>query len=512
MKMNLIFRKIFPFALALVLLCTTAHAQIVTQSQSSQQDLNYVFAADNANYDSLLNNYYLRKYTASVNKHYNRPVSNAYGDFASIPDSVLERRLKALPTVVPMTYNQTVRSYIRMYVGVMTRRLDVMLTLSEYYFPMFEETLSRYGVPDELKYLTIIESALNPQATSKAGAAGLWQFMYATGKHYGLDVNSLVDDRRDPMLSTNAAARFLRNLYNLYNDWTLAIAAYNCGPGGVNKAIARSGGKRDFWEIYEFLPKETRGYVPAYIAATYIMNYYQDHGLRPSKIEIPVHTDTIHLRGDALYCHLAKYTGMDVAEIRTLNPQYRADIVPVSSGRSAVYLPVNKIPLVIRHEDAIVKETRDSLNKKPVTAVAQQTGATERITYKVKKGDSLGKIAAKYGVSQADLKKWNKRSSNTVKVGETLVIYRKNPNYKPTPAVAANSGSDTTAAASSSTEVKTPVVTKTPAQQSQVKYTVKSGDTLSSIARKYGTSVEQIKKLNGLKSDKIAVGQTLRVK
>lgn len=512
--MKHVFLRILPLFLLLLMCAFRTGAQITPSNSSVQQDMNFVISADNANYDSLLNNYYLRKYTASVNKHYGKTVSNVYGDFASIPDSVLAARLRALPTVVPMTYNSTVRSYIRMYVGVMSRRLDVMLTLSEYYFPMFEETLSRYGVPDELKYLTIIESALNPQATSPVGAAGLWQFMYATGKHYGLEVNSLVDDRRDPMLSTNAAARYLRSLYNLYHDWTLAIAAYNCGPGGVNKAITRSGGKRDFWEIYDFLPKETRGYVPAYIAATYIMNYYQDHGLRPSKIEIPVHTDTIHMKDDALFCYIAKYSGMEVAELRTLNPQFRNDIVPVSSGRPAVYLPVNKIPLVIRYENAIVKDTRDSLTKKPAVVEKSSDSPTERVTYKVKKGDSLGKIANKYGVTQAELKKWNKRSSNTVKVGETLVIYRKNPNYrKPETSSSSNASAS---ASSDSTAAATSAVTPKPAasapKTTPVKYTVKQGDNLSKIAAKYNTSVDKIKSLNGMKDDKICVGQTIRVK
>lgn len=400
--------------------------------QSPQQsDMIYFTSHDMVNYDSLLNSYYLRKYAASVDRHYNRHPSSHYEDFDMIPDSVLEQRLKALPTVIPMTYNQEVRSWIRAYVRLMERRCDVMLTLSELYFPMFEQVLNQYKVPDELKYLTIIESALNPQATSRAGAAGLWQFMYPTGKLYGLEVNSLVDERRDPYQSTVAAARHLRDLYGIFGDWQLALAAYNCGSGNLRKAIARSGGnldtpdgKRTFWQIYPYLPRETRGYVPGFIAATYIMNYYHEHGIKPHKINIPVHSDTVHLHSDAMYCHIARWTGVEVDELRALNPQYRADIVPVSSGHNALTLPSAKVTRFIQVEDSIYAYTRDSIYKKPVAApvVKETPRAPARVTHKVRKGETLSSISRKYGVPVSTIKKRNKLRSDRISAGQTLVI------------------------------------------------------------------------------------------
>ena len=230
-------------------------------------------------YDSLLDSYYLRRHAHNT---LHSKGNFSVEQFDAIPDSIIEQRLKSLRCAVPMTYNSEVRSFIRFYLKHMSSRIDIMLTLCEYYHPMFEEALNRYGVPEELKYLTIVESAMNPEATSRVGAAGLWQFMYSTGKLYDLEVNSVVDDRRDPYKSTVAAARHLKDLYNVFGDWQLAIAAYNCGAGNVNKAIARSGGKRTFWEIYGNLPRETRGYVPAFIAVVYVMNYYEQHGIRPT--------------------------------------------------------------------------------------------------------------------------------------------------------------------------------------------------------------------------------------
>lgn len=278
-----------------------------------------------SNYDSLLNSYVLSKYAASTRRH--RANINTDYAFDQIPDSVLAKRLYRMHTVIPMTYNNIVRSYIRMYLNKMRSRLDVMLTLSEYYHPLFEEALSRYNVPEELKYLTIVESAMNPTLTSRAGAAGLWQFMYTTGKNYGLEVNSVVDERRDAYKSTDAAAHYLRDLYNVFGDWQLAIAAYNCGPGNINKAIARSGGKRNFWEIYPYLPRETRGYIPAFIAATYIMNYYPEHGLHPKRVTIPLRTDTIMVERNMLFHYVSKHLEIDEEELRTLNPQYRTGLI-----------------------------------------------------------------------------------------------------------------------------------------------------------------------------------------
>lgn len=529
---------------------SVAQVQPVRTQQETEVDMLYISNRDVANYDSLIHSYYLRKYTKSVDSHYKRTPSQMSQEFDLIPDSVLAKRLKAMPTIVPMTYNSDVRAYIRMYVRLMEKRCDVMISLSEFYFPMFGEVLARYGVPDELKYLTIVESALNPQATSRVGAAGLWQFMYRTGLNYDLEVNSLVDNRRDPYLSTVAAARYLKDLYKIYGDWTLAIASYNCGPGNVNKAIARSGGKRDFWQIYNYLPRETRGYIPAFIAANYVMNYYHEHGIRPHKIQIPYNADTIHLRQDAYFCHISKFTGIQVEELKVLNPQYRADIVPVSSGFSTLNLPTGKLHTFILFEDSIYRATKDSAEKAPVV-VATSEPERERIVHKVKSNETMTKIANRYGVSVNDIKRWNKKKSTTLKAGERIVIYRRNPNYKP-PVKPAAPKADTTQTATKADsrpssaaadidfsvdpepidddipgaeerleEKPAPKPAAKPAAKPQPKpqpklakvyHTVKKGETLFKISQKYGVTIQQIKKNNNLKSDNIAVGQKLLIK
>ena len=439
------------------------------------------------NYDSLLHSYYVQKYTHAIDRYYAKGADLECADFDQVPDSVLRRRLRALPTVIPLTYNQEVRKYIKMYLRVIGGRLDVLLSLAEYYFPLFEEELNKAGAPLELKYLAIVESALNPRATSRAGAAGLWQFMYRTGRGYGLEVNSLVDERRDPLKSTQAAARYLKDLHGIYGDWTLAMAAYNCGPGGVNKAMARSGGKHDFWQIFPYLPRETRGYIPAFIAAAYVMNYYYLHGLAPNRIELPIHNDTLRLRHDALYCFIAQYADMEVEELRDLNPQYREDLVPVSSGSHTITLPVDKIAQVIRVEDSIYRATRDSLSVRPVQVAAPHN----KVVHRVKRGETLARIASKYGVSQADIKRWSHKKSNAVRVGERLIIYR--------------NGKEPAGARPAAHQ---------PAKQAKAKvyYTVKSGDSLSSIAKRHGTTVARLRTLNGLRGDRIIKGQRLRVR
>ena len=281
------------------LVCTIALLPMVAQSQVDtniyKEDLKYLESSFTRNYDSLLTSYFNKKNSHHISTKHYKHGSESFDDlmFDDIPDSVLFKRLNSIPAVIPMTYNGVVRSYIKMYVRRMTNNLNNMLSLSEYYFPFFEQALERHNMPLELKYLPIIESALNPQAVSRVGATGLWQFMHGTAKIYGLNINSLIDERKDPLKASDAAARYLKDLYGIFGNWHLAIAAYNCGPKNITKAIARSGGKQDFWDIYRYLPKETRGYIPAYIAATYVMTNYEKHNLRPTAIDIPLETDTL---------------------------------------------------------------------------------------------------------------------------------------------------------------------------------------------------------------------------
>lgn len=377
-------------------------------------------------YDSLLNSYYMRRY---AHHHLRSAGSFSAEEFDCLPDSVIENRLRSLHTVVPMTMNSVVRQHIKLYLRIMSHRLDLTLMQQEKYFPLFEETLDRYGVPEEVKYLTIVESALNPRATSRVGAAGLWQFMYGTGKLYDLEVNSVLDERRDAHKSTVAAARFLKDLYNIFGDWQLAIAAYNCGPGNVNKAIARSGGKRDFWQIYGNLPRETRGYIPAYIAATYVMNFYQEHGLRPNRLEVPLRTDTVVLDRDVLLCYVAQATGVEMEALRDLNPQYRVDYIPASSGMYSLTLPTTSLDAFITGLDSIYIRTADSLQRRPVR-IEPSHGSTARSSgrggsghyYTVRKGDTLSSIARKHGVSVQTLKKRNGLKSDNIRVGQKLKI------------------------------------------------------------------------------------------
>jgi membrane-bound lytic murein transglycosylase D len=458
---------------------------------------------------------------------------------------VVASRMAVLDRNTPfnLVYNSTVQGFIDLYA---VRRRDIskkVLGMSELYFPMMEEYLAKYDIPLEMKYLSIVESALNPVAISRAGAGGLWQFMVGTGKMYGLDVSSYQDERFDPYKSTDAACRYLKSLYKTFGDWQLALAAYNSGPGNVNKAIRRSGGKRDFWAIKSFLPKETQGYVPAFIAVNYVMSYASEYNIYPAKPLITFYeTDTIGVSKRIDFQALSKVIDMPVADIAFLNGTYKLKEVPANGQKHYLILPVSKVGLFMANEELVYTQSEIKVAEPELTASA--SGAVEGQpgkvvwettwkSHKVKKGESLGSISDKYSVSLADLRKWNKIKNSRIVPGQTLkvqartkkVIYEEKPtekaNEKPASEVAANeSGEEENYQQSADVEVKKPEENSTAAATSKSVapakykyYTIQKGDTLTKIANAKGVTVNEIKHLNkGLKENKLAVGQKIKIK
>ena len=353
----------------------------------------------------------------------------ALHDTTTLPDSVYKARLQALPCVIELPYNDRVRGFILRYVKRSPKQVARLMRMSEYYFPLFEEALGRYNLPYELKYVPIIESALNPMARSRVGAAGLWQFMPATGKLFGLEINSLVDERMDPVKSTEAACRFLSSMYHVYHDWNLVIAAYNCGSGNVNKAIRRAGGKRDFWSIYPFLPLETRNYVPIFIAANYALNYGQEHGICKAPMEKVMITDTICTTQRLHLEQVSENLGIKMDELRRLNPQYSRDILPGGS-RYALCLPADKIGPFIDRQDSIAAYKADSLinNRRAEIDLAKVTSVSgayrvNGVTYyTIKNGDSLSAIAKRFHCTVKQLKQWNGLKNDNIRAGKKLKI------------------------------------------------------------------------------------------
>lgn len=424
------------------------------------------------------------------------------------------QRLKALPTVIEMPYNQVVRSYIDMYTQRRRTLVEEMLGLSLYYMPIFEQALEQEGLPLELKYLPVIESALNPDAVSRVGATGLWQFMLSTAKGLGLEVNSLVDERRDPIRSSELAAKYLKQLYEIYGDWSLAIASYNCGPGNVNKALRRAGGgKQDFWDIYYYLPKETRGYVPAFIAANYVMTYHNDHNIGNALAKRPVLTDTIHITQRVHFDQISEVLGIPVEELRVLNPQYRRDEIPGDIRPYALTLPSKQVYSYIVSEDSIVNHNSAKYARRTTAVPGGEISDSETqlvVKYhKVKRGETLSIIARRYGVSVSTLKKWNGLRSSRLKTGQRLRIntYQR---------VAKKEEPETVQEELAENKVEQPVEKpNTTVQQSvdvDTKYhTVRRGETLGLIAERYGVTVSRLKDWNDLRSNKIFVGQRLKV-
>ena len=356
-------------------------------------------------------------------------------DYSELPTEVLKERLRNLNEKTPFNveYNPVLEQVIKSFLKNRRSSLERLMSLSDYYFPMFEQEMSNQKIPLEMKYLAIIESALNPKARSRAGATGLWQFMYATGKSYGLEVNNYVDERSDPVRSTKAAAKYLNELYKIFGDWDLTLAAYNSGPGNVTKAIRRSNGKTNYWNLRPYLPRETAGYVPAFLATLYIFEYAKEHGFKPQKRANHLfQTDTIRVKEAIPFKDIAEITGMDVQDIQFFNPSYQLDVVPYVEGRNyAVRLPISEIGKFVSNEQAIYNYLNEQKAQReqilPEVAKGEQYAggkSTKKTIYTVKKGDNLGKIASRHGVSINNLKRWNRMKSNKVRVGQRLSIYK----------------------------------------------------------------------------------------
>lgn len=406
--------------------------------------------------DSLLNQYNSKTYLQDNDCHY----SDVNPEF---PVETYIERLQRIPSVMEMPYNDVVRKFIDRYAVRLRASVSYMLGAANFYMPIFEEALEMYNLPLELKYLPVIESALSPTATSRVGAAGLWQFMLATGKQYGLEVNSLVDERRDPIKSTYAAARYLRDLYKIYDDWNLVIAAYNYGPQNINKAIHRAGGVKDYWAIYKYLPRETQGYVPAFIAANYIMTYYCEHNICPMRTQIPAKSDTIVVNRDVHFKQIAAVTGIRIEELRSLNPQYRRDIVNGSTQPSVIRLPQTYVNAFLDREDSIYNyEAATLLTKRTVVEVTADDVKEEVVARSQTVAPRTHQ--ATQGRTRAVSQSRNRRGGKTATKGKSQSV------------------------------------------------TVKSGQTLSQIAKKNNTTVEKLKRLNGIKGNNIRAGKKLKVK
>lgn len=428
-----------------------------------------------------------------------------------VSDSVIQYRLALLDEQTPLEldYNEHVARFINVYANNRRQQVSRMMGLGQLYFPLFEEVLDKYNMPLELKYLAIVESALNPRAKSRVGATGLWQFMYSTGKIYGLEVSSYVDERSDPMASTDAAARFMMKLYESFGDWNLVLAAYNSGPGNVSKAIRRSGGKRTYWEIRPWLPRETRGYVPAFIAANYIMNYAEEHEIYAQEVSVSRYdVDTIVLKRLMTFDQLSLLVQVPVGDLELLNPQYKLNIVPIIKGKSyTVTLPREKVGLFVTHEDSLYRYAEAAM---PGLTLPKYVEMNDRVRYRVKQGDYLGKIAIKYGCSVRDIQRWNNMSGTNIRVGQRLTVYVRNVE-----SIARISGvpeKEITGMTKEALEAKKAEAEETLAKESEavaetapvpqakeIYYTVQRGDTLWDIAKKYeGVSPDEIKKWNNI--------------
>ena len=370
--------------------------------------------------DSLLNDWNVRSHLTADDS------CNATGENPQFTEEEYISRLSRLPNVIEMPYNKEVRRYIDQYCERMRRSISIFLGAGNFYIPLFEEALESYQLPLELKYLPIIESALNPKATSRVGAAGLWQFMIATGKQYGLEVTSLVDERRDPIKSSYAAARYLKDLYDMFGDWTLVIASYNCGPNNTLKAITRAGGVKDYWKIYPYLPAETRGYVPAFIAANYVMNYYCQHNICPLETNLPQSADTLNVTRNVYMEQIVDLCGVSMDEVKALNPQYRTNLIPGESRPCTIKLPSSAVAAFLTAGDSIYTHRIGELakNRKVVEVDESKVSSSSKgsRTVTVRKGDTLGSIAQRNRTTVTKIKRLNGLKNNNIRVGQKLRV------------------------------------------------------------------------------------------
>lgn len=455
--------------------------------------------APGENQDTLLTLWYLQRQAAMAKTIGEDVPDIENANYTSdIPDEVYIENIKRMNSYIPVPYNSIVRNFIILYTEKMPKRAANILGLSTYYLPIFENIFDSYGLPKELSAMAIIESALNPFAVSRANAKGMWQFIYSAARQYDLDIDSYVDERFDPEKSCDAAARYLRDAYQIFGDWALAISSYNCGSGNVNKAIRRAGSK-EFWDIYPYLPKETRGYVPSFIGALYLLKYYKNYNIVPEKVGMPPHVDTFMIHKNLHFEQISEVVGIPLDEIRQLNPQYLHDIIPGTSQGMILRLPYNYTVPFVDNEKTIYSY-KDSIYFNPIVYNKYKEAQSDsRIIYhKVRKGQTLASIAKRYGVTTAQLKKWNRLGKNSVKPGETLAIYRKEASTSHNTAKSSNSGGGS----------------KTPASGGNYgTYTVKAGDTLYGIAKKHNMSLNDLLKINGLTTkSKIHAGKKLKVK
>jgi len=436
-------------------------------------------------------------YNNSLNDTLSNVVANQSYEaiyYPELPTDTLKKRLAILDAKTPfnIAYNPALESVIKGYLKNRKRSTETLISRSHYYFPMFEEVLDKHNLPLEIKYLAVVESALKPRAKSRVGATGLWQFMFATGKQYGLEVSSYVDERCDPLRSTNAAAKYLRLLYKTFGDWDLALAAYNSGPGNVTKAIRRSGGYQNYWNIRPFLPRETAGYLPAFLATFYLFEYAEAHGFQVQKNQLPIiTTDTIHVKQMISLNQVAEFTDTKIEILQHLNPSYKLDIIPVLEDKTyTLRLPLVKVGDFVQNETQIymAAQTEFEAREKPLPQFFE---IDSKIRYKVKSGDYLGKIARKFGVKVSQIKKWNGLRTNDLKIGQRLTIYSRNP--------------------TAYTFNKLKTATKTAINTSNKStYLVKPGDSLWSISNKLtGVSIQNLKEWNDIWDSHLKPGMTL---